>query len=66
MMCICRFYANGRHILSAGQDRAFRLFSVVQVHVKHTSVFFFVSVTDTLTWLYMFALLHNECVFFIP
>ncbi|KAL5540737.1 hypothetical protein UlMin_044060, partial [Ulmus minor] len=27
--CI-RFYANGRHILSAGQDRAFRLFSVVQ------------------------------------
>lgn len=28
-LCI-RFYANGRHILSAGQDRAFRLFSVVQ------------------------------------
>ncbi|KAK4756150.1 hypothetical protein SAY87_006277 [Trapa incisa] len=28
-MCI-KFYANGRHILSAGQDRAFRLFSVVQ------------------------------------
>ncbi|KAL3832965.1 hypothetical protein ACJIZ3_007701 [Penstemon smallii] len=27
--CI-KFYANGRHILSAGQDRAFRLFSVVQ------------------------------------
>ncbi|EXC12813.1 Uncharacterized WD repeat-containing protein [Morus notabilis] len=27
--CI-RFYSNGRHILSAGQDRAFRLFSVVQ------------------------------------
>ncbi|BFG14350.1 hypothetical protein CerSpe_006240 [Prunus speciosa] len=27
--CI-RFYANGRHILSAGQDRAFRLFSVIQ------------------------------------
>nr|XP_008391429.2 U3 small nucleolar RNA-associated protein 21 homolog isoform X2 [Malus domestica] len=27
--CI-RFYANGRHILSAGQDRAFRLFSVMQ------------------------------------
>ncbi|XP_059453990.1 U3 small nucleolar RNA-associated protein 21 homolog isoform X2 [Corylus avellana] len=25
-----RFYANGRHILSAGQDRAFRLFSVIQ------------------------------------
>ncbi|XP_073271083.1 U3 small nucleolar RNA-associated protein 21 homolog [Primulina huaijiensis] len=25
-----KFYANGRHILSAGQDRAFRLFSVVQ------------------------------------
>nr|TKS09579.1 transducin family protein [Populus alba] len=24
------FYANGRHILSAGQDRAFRLFSVIQ------------------------------------
>ncbi|XP_020963736.1 WD repeat-containing protein 36 [Arachis ipaensis] len=29
-LCI-KFYANGRHILSAGQDRAFRLFSVVQV-----------------------------------
>ncbi|CAI9780603.1 unnamed protein product [Fraxinus pennsylvanica] len=28
-LCI-RYYANGRHILSAGQDRAFRLFSVVQ------------------------------------
>ncbi|CAA0817996.1 transducin family protein / WD-40 repeat family protein [Striga hermonthica] len=28
-LCI-RFYANGRHVLSAGQDRAFRLFSVVQ------------------------------------
>ncbi|GLT28646.1 hypothetical protein SLA2020_035620 [Shorea laevis] len=28
-LCI-RFYANGRHILSAGQDRAFRLFSVIQ------------------------------------
>ncbi|XP_074309267.1 uncharacterized protein LOC141643843 [Silene latifolia] len=28
-VCI-RFYANGRHILSAGHDRAFRLFSVVQ------------------------------------
>ncbi|XP_019447943.1 PREDICTED: WD repeat-containing protein 36 [Lupinus angustifolius] len=28
-LCI-KFYANGRHILSAGQDRAFRLFSVVQ------------------------------------
>ncbi|KAF7138686.1 hypothetical protein RHSIM_Rhsim07G0058700 [Rhododendron simsii] len=28
-ICI-RFYANGRHILSAGQDRAFRLFSVIQ------------------------------------
>ncbi|KAL7170042.1 hypothetical protein ACSBR2_034984 [Camellia fascicularis] len=28
-VCI-RFYANGRHILSAGQDRAFRLFSVIQ------------------------------------
>ncbi|OMO94083.1 hypothetical protein CCACVL1_06188 [Corchorus capsularis] len=27
--CI-RYYANGRHILSAGQDRAFRLFSVIQ------------------------------------
>ncbi|VFQ89188.1 unnamed protein product [Cuscuta campestris] len=27
--CI-KYYANGRHILSAGQDRAFRLFSVVQ------------------------------------
>ncbi|PON81318.1 Guanine nucleotide-binding protein, beta subunit [Trema orientale] len=27
--CI-RFYSNGRHILSAGQDRAFRLFSVIQ------------------------------------
>lgn len=27
-----RFYANGRHILSAGQDRAFRLFSVIQVY----------------------------------
>ncbi|KAL3647151.1 hypothetical protein CASFOL_008119 [Castilleja foliolosa] len=25
-----KFYANGRHILSAGQDRAFRLFSVIQ------------------------------------
>ncbi|XP_068656250.1 uncharacterized protein [Aristolochia californica] len=25
-----RFYGNGRHILSAGQDRAFRLFSVIQ------------------------------------
>ncbi|XP_050373061.1 uncharacterized protein LOC126790760 [Argentina anserina] len=25
-----RFYANGRHILSAGQDRAFRLFSIIQ------------------------------------
>ncbi|KAL9253379.1 hypothetical protein AKJ16_DCAP03549 [Drosera capensis] len=25
-----RFYANGKHILSAGQDRAFRLFSVIQ------------------------------------
>ncbi|KAL1539962.1 U3 small nucleolar RNA-associated protein 21 isoform X1 [Salvia divinorum] len=24
------FYSNGRHILSAGQDRAFRLFSVIQ------------------------------------
>ncbi|RVW33768.1 putative ribonuclease H protein [Vitis vinifera] len=24
------FYANGRHVLSAGQDRAFRLFSVIQ------------------------------------
>ncbi|PPS07322.1 hypothetical protein GOBAR_AA13321 [Gossypium barbadense] len=24
-----RFYANGRHILSVGQDRAFRLFSVI-------------------------------------
>ncbi|KAH9805539.1 WD REPEATS REGION domain-containing protein [Citrus sinensis] len=29
-LCI-RFYANGRHILSAGQDRAFRLFSVIQI-----------------------------------
>ncbi|XP_028760737.1 WD repeat-containing protein 36 isoform X2 [Neltuma alba] len=28
-LCI-KFYANGRHILSAGQDRAFRLFSIVQ------------------------------------
>lgn len=28
-VCI-RFYANGRHILSAGRDRAFRLFSVIQ------------------------------------
>ncbi|KAK3221191.1 hypothetical protein Dsin_008216 [Dipteronia sinensis] len=28
-LCIS-FYANGRHILSAGQDRAFRLFSVIQ------------------------------------
>lgn len=28
---LCRFYSNGRHILSAGQDRAFRLFSVIQV-----------------------------------
>ncbi|KAL4383697.1 hypothetical protein GQ457_15G029390 [Hibiscus cannabinus] len=28
-LCI-RFYANGRHILSAGQDRAFRLFSTIQ------------------------------------
>ncbi|XP_057980808.1 uncharacterized protein LOC131166355 [Malania oleifera] len=28
-LCI-RFYANGRHILSAGHDRAFRLFSVIQ------------------------------------
>ncbi|WOG96203.1 hypothetical protein DCAR_0415536 [Daucus carota subsp. sativus] len=28
-LCI-RFYANGRHILSAGQDRAFRLFSIIQ------------------------------------
>ncbi|XP_031263908.1 U3 small nucleolar RNA-associated protein 21 homolog isoform X3 [Pistacia vera] len=28
-LCI-RYYANGRHILSAGQDRAFRLFSVIQ------------------------------------
>ncbi|KAI4379695.1 hypothetical protein MLD38_005958 [Melastoma candidum] len=28
-LCV-RFYANGRHILSAGQDRSFRLFSVVQ------------------------------------
>ncbi|KAJ4968592.1 hypothetical protein NE237_015293 [Protea cynaroides] len=28
-LCL-RFYANGRHILSAGQDRAFRLFSVIQ------------------------------------
>lgn len=27
--CI-RFYSNGRHILSAGHDRAFRLFSVIQ------------------------------------
>ncbi|KAF3783674.1 WD repeat-containing protein 36 [Nymphaea thermarum] len=25
-----RFYKNGRHILSAGQDRAFRLFSTIQ------------------------------------
>lgn len=30
-----RFYANGRHILSAGQDRAFRLFSVIQVGFTH-------------------------------
>ncbi|XP_054800257.1 uncharacterized protein LOC129304574 [Prosopis cineraria] len=28
-LCI-KFYANGRHILSAGQDRAFHLFSIVQ------------------------------------
>lgn len=28
-LCIS-FYANGRHVLSAGQDRAFRLFSVIQ------------------------------------
>ncbi|KAK4383667.1 U3 small nucleolar RNA-associated protein 21 [Sesamum angolense] len=28
-LCI-KFYANGRHILCAGQDRAFRLFSVIQ------------------------------------
>ncbi|KAJ4810553.1 Transducin family protein / WD-40 repeat family protein [Rhynchospora pubera] len=28
-LCI-RFYGNGRHILSAGQDRAFRLFSVAR------------------------------------
>ncbi|XP_078434530.1 transducin family protein / WD-40 repeat family protein [Wolffia australiana] len=28
-LCI-RFYGNGRRVLSAGQDRAFRLFSVVQ------------------------------------
>ncbi|KAF3437268.1 hypothetical protein FNV43_RR20021 [Rhamnella rubrinervis] len=27
--CI-RFYANGRHILSAGEDRSFRLFSIIQ------------------------------------
>ncbi|GFZ02665.1 transducin family protein [Actinidia rufa] len=41
-LCI-RFYANGRHILSAGQDRAFRLFSVIQdqqsreLSQRHTS-----------------------------
>lgn len=28
-MCI-RYYGKGRHILSAGQDRAFRIFSVIQ------------------------------------
>ncbi|XP_058068538.1 U3 small nucleolar RNA-associated protein 21 homolog isoform X2 [Magnolia sinica] len=28
-LCV-RFYGNGRHILSAGQDRAFRLFSIIQ------------------------------------
>ncbi|XP_038987551.1 WD repeat-containing protein 36 [Phoenix dactylifera] len=28
-LCV-RFYGNGRYILSAGQDRAFRLFSVIQ------------------------------------
>ncbi|XP_042436743.1 WD repeat-containing protein 36-like isoform X3 [Zingiber officinale] len=28
-LCI-RFYGNGRYILSAGQDRAFRLFSIIQ------------------------------------
>ncbi|EPS64844.1 hypothetical protein M569_09935, partial [Genlisea aurea] len=28
-LCI-RFYANSRHILSAGQDRAFRIFSIIQ------------------------------------
>lgn len=28
-LCI-RFYSNGRHILSAGHDRAFRLFSIIQ------------------------------------
>ncbi|XP_073002229.1 U3 small nucleolar RNA-associated protein 21 homolog [Typha latifolia] len=28
-LCV-RFYGNGRYILSAGQDRAFRLFSIIQ------------------------------------
>ncbi|KAJ0968681.1 hypothetical protein J5N97_021558 [Dioscorea zingiberensis] len=28
-LCI-RFYGNGKHILSAGQDRAFRLFSIIK------------------------------------
>lgn len=30
----CRFYANGRHILSAGEDRSFRLFSIIQVSIS--------------------------------
>jgi hypothetical protein len=36
-----RFYANGRHFLSADQDRAFRLFSVAQVGCSSFRGFFF-------------------------
>ncbi|KAF2297053.1 hypothetical protein GH714_016148 [Hevea brasiliensis] len=44
--CI-RFYANGRHILSAGQDRAFRLFSIIQ---WNTNIHFYESEIRERDW----------------
>lgn len=46
-----RFYANGRHILSAGQDRAFRLFSVIQVSFNNSKRKNIVVVMDLVTML---------------
>ena len=39
---VVRFYGNGKSILSAGQDRAFRLFSVVQVIYNLCNINFYI------------------------
>lgn len=64
-----RYYGNGRHILSAGQDRAFRLFSVLQVDALRC-VISFVTYFDRKSMVYNemnFGNVFNcsMCVFFI-